>query len=99
MRLTNRWCDQPLPFIWALHAFLASAADIPELSDCCLATQSFIAFLLAAVWIACCWCGVEAAEGFVPSVVGDSVALLEVASRCEGLEAELGDVSVGIVWL
>jgi hypothetical protein len=33
----------------------------------------------------------------VPSVVGDSVALLEVASRCEGLEAELGDVSVGIV--
>lgn len=30
-------------------------------------------------------------------VLGDSVALLEVASRCDGLEAELGDVSCGIV--
>jgi hypothetical protein len=35
----------------------------------------------------------------VLSVVGDSVALLEVESRCDGLEAELGDVSEGIVWL
>ena len=57
----------------------------------------FIVCLLA---VACRWCGVEAAAGFVLSVVvGDSVALLEVESRCEGLEAELGDVSEGIVWL
>jgi hypothetical protein len=41
---------------------------------------------------------VDAAEGLVLSVVvGDSVALLEVESRCDGLEAELGDVSEGIV--
>jgi hypothetical protein len=30
-------------------------------------------------------------------VVGASVALLEVASRCDGLDAELGDVSCGMV--
>jgi len=35
----------------------------------------------------------------VLSVVGDSVAGLDVVSRCEGLDAELGDVSEGIVWL
>ena len=53
---------------------------------------------LLAVRVACCWCGVEAAEGLVLSVVvGVSAALLEVASRCDGLEAELGDVSCGIV--
>jgi hypothetical protein len=40
---------------------------------------------------------VDAAAGLVLSVVGDSVALLEVESRCDGLEAELGDVSEGIV--
>jgi hypothetical protein len=53
---------------------------------------------LLAIWVACCWWGEEAAEGLVLSlVVGDSVALLEVAARCDGLEAELGDVSWGIV--
>ena len=35
----------------------------------------------------------------VLSVVGDSVALLDVELRCEGLEAELGEVSEGMVWL
>ena len=89
--------DQPLlAFICALHAFLASAADMPELSDCCLAMQFFSDCLLA---VACRCAGVEAAEGLVLSLVGASVALLEVESRCEGLEAELGDVSEGIVWL
>jgi hypothetical protein len=58
--------------------------------------QLFIDCLLA---VACRWCGLEAAEGLVLSLVGASVALLEVESRCEGLEAELGDVSDGIVWL
>jgi hypothetical protein len=50
-------CDQPLPFICALQAFLASALDIPELSDCCLAMQSFIDCLLAIrveSFVACC---------------------------------------------
>jgi hypothetical protein len=53
---------------------------------------------LLAIRVDSCWWGVEAAEGLVLSLVlGDSVALLEVASRCDGLEAELGDVSCGIV--
>ena len=70
---------------------------MPELSDCCLAMQFFSDGLLA---VACRCAGVEAAEGLVLSLVGGaSVALLEVESRCEGLEAELGDVSEGIVWL
>jgi hypothetical protein len=83
-----------------LQAFLASAADIPELSDCCLATHSFIACLLA-VRVACCWWGDEAAAGLVLglSAGGDSVVGMDVASRCEGLDAALGDVSVGVVWL
>jgi hypothetical protein len=82
-----------------LQAFLASAADIPELSDFCLATHSFIACLLA-VRVACCWWGVDAAAGLVLSLlgVGDSVVGMDVASRCDGLDAALGDVSVGVVW-
>jgi hypothetical protein len=92
--------DQPLfAFIWALQAFLASAADMPELSACCLAMQSFMECLLAVrePLTACCWCGVEAAAGLVLSLVGASVELLDVESRCDGLEAELGDVSDGDV--
>lgn len=53
---------------------------------------------LLAIWVDVCWWGEEAADGLVLSLVaGASVALLEVAARCEGLEAELGDVSCGIV--
>jgi hypothetical protein len=92
--------DQPLfAFICALQAFLASAADIPELSACCLAMQSLMDCLLAVrePLVACCWCGVEAAAGLVLSFVGASVELLEVDSRWDGLEAELGDVSDGDV--
>ena len=53
---------------------------------------------LLAMRVDCCWCGVEAEDGLVLSLlVGASVALLEVAARCDGLDAELGDVSCGIV--
>jgi hypothetical protein len=46
-------------------------------------------------FVACCWCGVDAADGFVLlvlSVDDASGALVEVASRWCGLEAELGEV-------
>lgn len=88
---------QPLlPFICALQAFLASEADIPELSDCCLAMHSFIDCLLAVCVppIVSRWCGEEAADGLVPCEVGASVLLLDESAR-EGPEVELGEVEVG----
>jgi len=53
---------------------------------------------LLAIWVASRWWGEEAAAGLELSLVaGASVVGLWVDSRCDGLEAELGDVSCGIV--
>jgi hypothetical protein len=56
--------------------------------------QVFIACFCEALR-ACAWCGEEAAAGLEPLLVDASGAWDEVASRCAGLEAALGDVLLG----
>ena len=82
-----------------MQDFLASAVLIPELLACCCATQVFMACFCDAVR-ACAWWGEEAAAGLEPLLVAASGVCEDVASRCEGLEAALGDVLLGcgVVW-
>jgi hypothetical protein len=80
---------------WSLQDFFASAELIPELLACSRAMQAFRLCFVDWPLRACAWWGDEAAAGLDPLLGDASGVCEEVASRCEGLEAALGDVLLG----